>query len=152
MWQGKVHSIHITPTAGAPTQAVEQVHAVPGMGLQGDRYFGPPDSKRPGGGREITLIEMEAIQAVVQEAGIPFTPGDSRRNIVTQGVPLNHLVGLEFRVGQVTLHGVRLCEPCQYLANMTDARLLPALVHRGGLRAEILNEGDIQVGDPITAS
>ena len=67
-------------------------------------------------------------------------------------MPLNHLVGLEFRVGQVTLRGVRLCEPCQYLANMTDARLLPALVHRGGLRAEIINEGDIQVGDPITAS
>ena len=97
MSQGKVHSIHITPTAGAPTQAIEQVHAVPWLGLQGDRYFGPSEDKRPGGGREITLIELEAIQAAAQAAGVPFGPGDSRRNIVTQGVSLNDLVGQEFQ-------------------------------------------------------
>jgi len=151
MWQGKVHSIYITPTAGDPTQPVEQVHAVPSMGLQGDRHFGPSEKKRPGGGRDITLIALEDIQAIVEETGIQFTPADARRNIVTQGLALNDLVGCEFFVGGVALRGVRLCEPCQHLASLTDARLLPALVHRGGLRADIINEGDIRVGDLITS-
>ncbi len=150
MWQGKVHSIYITPTAGAPTQTVEQVRAVPSMGLQGDRHFGPAENKRPGGGRDITLIALEAIQAIVEETGLQFTPADARRNIVTQGVPLNDLVGCKFHLGGVALRGVRLCEPCHHLASLTDARILPALVHRGGLRADILNEGDIHVGDLIT--
>jgi MOSC domain-containing protein YiiM len=96
------------------------------------------------------LIELESLEAVAREEGLQLAAGDSRRNIVTQGVPLNHLVGREFRVGQVTLRGVRLCEPCQHLAGLTQARVLPALIHRGGLRAEIINEGDIRVGDIIT--
>lgn len=152
MLTGKVLSIYITPEAGAPTQAVEQAHVVPGMGLEGDRFFGPAGSgnKRPGSGRDITLIEIEALEAVQQETGIQISPGDARRNIVTRGVPLNTLVGREFQVGQVRLLGVRLCEPCQHLASMTDTRLLPALVHRGGLRADILTDGILRVGDPIT--
>lgn len=148
---GSVIAIYITPTPAAPTQSVEQVRAVPGMGLEGDRYFGPAGEghKRPGAGRAITLIEIEAIQALQSELGVPFTAAESRRNIVTQNVPLNHLVGQEFQIGQVRLRGVRLCEPCTHLADLTDPRVSSALVHRGGLRAEILNEGIIHVGDPI---
>jgi MOSC domain-containing protein YiiM len=152
MWKGSVFSLHITPEAGAPIQSVEQVHAVPGMGLEGDRFFGLSSSghKRAGTGRDITLIESEALEAIQQETGIELPPGEARRNIVTRGVPLNQLVEVEFQVGEVRLRGIRLCEPCQHLASLTDERILPALIHRGGLRADIITEGTIHVGDIIT--
>lgn len=151
MLNGTVHSIHITSQFGKPTHAVEQIHAVPNLGLEGDRYYGPTGvrQKRNGTGRDITLIEIEAIEALQREEGINLTPGEARRNIVTQGIPLNHLVGKEFQVGEVRLRGVRLCEPCEHLASLTQPRVLPALVHRGGLRAEILTNGIIRTGDPI---
>ena len=78
-----------------------------------------------------------------------IAPGDARRNVVTRGVALNHLVGREFRVGGVRLRGVRLCEPCSHLEGLTRPGVLDGLVHRGGLRAQILTEGEIRVGDPI---
>ena len=151
-WTGCVHSIHIAPARGAPTTSVDEVHALPAMGLQGDRHFGrssnDPDSPRPD--REITLIEIEAIEALEREHGISLSPGDARRNIVTRGVALNHLVGREFTVGEVTLRGISLCEPCAHLASLTHEKVLPGLVHRGGLHAQILNEGVVRVGDAIT--
>jgi MOSC domain-containing protein YiiM len=151
MTHSTVHSIFITPQAGSPTRQVESVHAVPGLGLEGDRYFGQAGTgyKRSGTGRDITLIEFEALEAVQCEEGIQLTSGESRRNIITQGVALNPLVGCEFQVGDVRLRGVRLCEPCRHLAGLTEERVLPALVHRGGLRAEILTDGYIHTGDPI---
>lgn len=147
MFTGKILSIHITPTEGQAMQSVESVQAVAGRGLQGDRYF----SEKHDPARQVTLIESEAIQAVQREASIALASGDSRRNLVTQGVPLNHLVGKEFYVGKVQLRGIRLCEPCKHLSEMTQPGVLPALVHRGGLRAEILSSGIIQIGDIIGA-
>jgi len=76
-------------------------------------------------------------------------PGDARRNIVTRGVPLNHLVGKEFTLGGVTLRGVRLCEPCTHLEGLTEKGVLTGLIHRGGLRAQIIKDGTIRVGDAI---
>lgn len=151
MLTGTVHSIHITSQFGDPTHPVKEIHAVPNLGLEGDRYFGPGGvgQKRAGSGRDITLIEIEALEALQHESDIALAPGDARRNIVTQGVPLNHFVDKEFHVGEVRLRGVRLCEPCQHLAGLTQPRVLPALVHRGGLRAEILTDGYIRTGDPI---
>ena len=128
-------------------QSVESVQAETGKGLQGDRYYSK--GEKPDPARQVTLIESEAIQAVQHEASISLTPGASRRNLVTQGVPLNHLVGKEFYVGKVKLRGIRLCEPCKHLSEMTQPGVLPALVHRGGLRAEILTSGKIQIGDII---
>jgi MOSC domain-containing protein YiiM len=153
MFRGKILSIHITPAEGQAMQSVESVEAVAGGGLQGDRYFLGTGtySDKPDPARQVTLIENEAIQAVQHEASILLEPGDSRRNLVTQGVPLNHLVGKEFYVGKVQLRGIRLCEPCKHLAGMTQPGVLPALVHRGGLRAEILTSGKIQIGDIIGA-
>lgn len=146
-----VISIYITPVPGKPTHSVPLVKAVPGLGLEGDRYFGLPGTghKRSGSGREITLIEIEALEALEREEGYHLAPGEARRNLVTRGVDLNDLVGREFQVGAVTLRGIRICEPCNYLAEMTDARVLSGLTHRGGLRAEILTAGKISVGDPI---
>jgi MOSC domain-containing protein YiiM len=151
MQKGKVEFIYISPKHGDPTISVEQVHAVPGLGLEGDRHFVLDNigNKPSGEGREITLIETEAIEAMQQEYGVKLTPSQTRRNIITRGLPLNELVGREFIVGEIRLRGVRLCEPCQYLAKRTDLRIFPAMVHRGGLRAEILSDGIIHVNDLI---
>lgn len=151
MTSGRVVSIHIAPERGAPTTSVGQVRAIPGKGLVGDRHFGrsegDPDAARPD--REITLVEVETIEALAREYSVCLEPGDVRRNIVTRAVALNHLVDRQFTVGEVTLIGLRLCEPCAHLADLTHERVLGGLVHRGGLRAQILTEGVIHVGDPV---
>ncbi len=154
MITGQIVSIHIAPAAGEPTVPVTEVHAVPGKGLEGDRYFERTGtySSKPKEGRELTLIESEAIEGIQREQGITLAGGDSRRNLVTRGVALNHLVGREFRVGNVTLLGAELCEPCMHLEGMTQPGVMRALVHRGGLRARILTEGTIRVGDKVSDS
>lgn len=131
--------------------SVEQVRAVAGQGLEGDRYFTQTGtySKKPRPDREVTLIEIEAIEALKRDHGIELDPGASRRNIVTRGVPLNHLVGRKFRVGQATLLGQRLCEPCAHLEGLSTKGVMRGLIHRGGLRAQILTGGTIRVGDPV---
>jgi MOSC domain-containing protein YiiM len=151
MWQGKVEAIHVAGEATNLPQAVAQVRAVRGRGLEGDRYyFGTGTySKHPGDGREVTLIEAEAIEALASESKIDLPAGTSRRNIVTRGVPLNHLVGRRFRIGDVLLEGTRLCEPCAHLGALTGKGVVPGLLHRGGLRTVIVEEGTIHVGDPI---
>ena len=118
MWKGSVVAIYLAPNARQPMAAVEQVHAVPGKGLEGDRYFDRTGtfSSKHGPDREVTLIEIEVIDALERDYSIEISPGDARREIVTRGVPLNHLVGREFQVGAVLLRGIRLCEPCSHLA------------------------------------
>jgi len=152
MWQGSVVSIHITTAAGQPMETVPEARAVAGRGLEGDRYFAGTGyySDKPGeGGRELTLIETETLEAL-PALGVKLSAAESRRNIATTGVPLNHLVGREFQVGAVRLRGTRLCEPCRYLDGLTQVGAMAALIHRGGLRAKILNDGLIRVGDTIT--
>jgi MOSC domain-containing protein YiiM len=95
------------------------------------------------------LIEAEAIEAFGHEFQIDFDLGASRRNIVTRGVPLNHLVGKEFWIGEVKARGIKLCEPCSHLQRLSHPKVLPGLVHRGGLRAQILTEGTIRVGQTV---
>lgn len=151
MWQGSVVSIHITAAAGLLMESVPEAHAVAGRGLEGDRYFtgtGYYSDKLGKGGRELTLIETETLDAL-PALGVKLSAAESRRNIATTSVPLNHLVGREFRVGAVRLRGTRLCEPCRYLDSLTQAGAMAALIHRGGLRAQILNDGLIRVGDTI---
>ena len=156
MFRGTVVSIHIAEKAGAPTEQRESVEAIAGRGLQGDRYFDGIASgywsKHPGAGRQITLIESEAIESLGREKNIAIAPGAARRNLVTRGVPLNHLVGREFQVGEVRLRGTRLCEPCDYLEGLTTKGVLTGLIHRGGLRADIVTGGTIRVGDTISES
>lgn len=153
MRAGAVISIHIAPSASQPTTSLKEVKVVAGRGLEGDRYFQKAGtySNRPGPDREVTLIEIEAIEALKRDHGIDLTPGNSRRNIVTQGIALNHLIGREFIVGEVTLKGIRLCEPCTHLEGLTQKGVLTGLIHRGGLRAQIIKDGTIRIGDPIEA-
>lgn len=150
MFQGSVVSIHIAPSAEAGMVPLAEVTAVAGKGLDGDRYFnheGSFSANRPD--QELTLIEEEAIEAFRLDTGEEFAPGASRRNITTRGVPLNHLVGREFLIGEVRARGIKLCEPCSHLARLTTRSVLPGLVHRGGLRAQILTDGVIRAGDPV---
>jgi MOSC domain-containing protein YiiM len=132
-------------------RSVDRVRAIPGKGLEGDRYFDATGtySDKPGPGREVTLIESEAIDAMARDNGITIPAGAARRNVVTRETPLNHLVGKEFEVGRVHLLGIRLCEPCSHLESLTRKGIIAGLVHRGGLRAQILTAGEIRVGDPI---
>jgi len=160
MWDGRVVSLHVAKEAAAPMESVAEVRAVPGRGLEGDRYYlgtGFYSKKSSPGGREVTLIEVESVEALDggirnsdgDRYGIKLSAMDSRRNIATSGVPLNHLVDHEFWVGSVRMRGTRLCEPCRHLDELTQAGVMAGLVHRGGLRAEILNEGLIRVGDGV---
>ncbi len=150
-WRGVVSAMHIAQEAAGAMLSVSEIRAVPGQGLEGDRYFRKTGtySTRPGAGREVTLIEAETYDAIAQEAGIVLAPGASRRNITTRGVPLNHLVGRQFRVGEVLLEGVRLCEPCGHLESLTQTGVREGLIHRGGLRARIVTDGTIRIGDVI---
>jgi MOSC domain-containing protein YiiM len=143
MFEGKVISISIAGEMGAPMQDLQEVRALAGRGLEGDRYL---DAEH---GTQATLIAAEAIDAMAEEAGYAITYSEARRNIVTRDVPLNDLLDKEFKVGEVMMRGIRLSEPCEHLASLTDQRILRGLVHRAGLKAEILNDGVIRVGDPV---
>jgi len=148
---GMVVSIHIAPTGAAAMKSTKQVAAVLGRGLEGDRYFSHLGtySNDPGTGRHVTLIEIEAIEALKRDYDIDLPPALTRRNIVTRSMPLNHLVGCKFKIGEVTLRGTRLCEPCSHLEKLTRPGVIRGLIHRGGLRAEIIVGGMIQVGNKI---
>lgn len=132
--------------------SVAEINAIAGKGLEGDRYFRKTGSysKTPGSGREVTLIESEAIEALKREYQVEIDPAQARRNIVTRGVALNHLIDQEFTVGTVVLRGTRLCEPCSHLEKLTVKGALRGLIHRGGLRADIVHGGMIRVEDEIT--
>lgn len=128
------------------------VRAVPGRGLEGDRYFlgtgtFSPQPQKPD--FELTLMEQEQIEAFARSSGLPFTAAHARRNVITEGLDLNALVGREFHLGEVLIRGLRLCEPCNYLAKISFPETLKGLVHRGGLRAQILSAGTIRVDDTI---
>jgi MOSC domain-containing protein YiiM len=147
-----VIALFIGDSPSKPLRTVVQALAVAGHGLEGDRKFrreGLPPAKN-GPDRELTLIESEAIEAVNRDYGIELASIEARRNVVTRGVALNHLVGIRFRVGAAIVEGLRLCEPCTYLESLTRKGVREALVHRGGLRARILEGGTIRLGDPIS--
>ncbi len=151
-WTGTLEALFIAPEAKAPMQPVEAVRAVPGRGLEGDRYWKGEGafSRWPGPLREVTLIAAESLEAAEAEFDVAVRAGEHRRNLVVRGVPLAELKKQAFFVGEVRLRGVRLCAPCQYLVRVTgQAAIFDALVGRGGLRAEILGEGTLRVGDSV---
>ncbi|HVD56934.1 MAG TPA: hypothetical protein VNC17_08815, partial [Thermoleophilaceae bacterium] len=137
--EGRVEAIAVARAAEAPMQLVDEALARAGRGLEGDRYFNGAGtfSNPASSGHDLTLIEAELLEAITLRSG--HTPGalDARRNLVTRGIDLNALVGRQFTVGEVGCVGRRLCEPCAHLERLTEVGLLRALVHRGGLRADI---------------
>ena len=146
---GRVEAIWIAEVAGAPMRSLDRVEAVAGVGLAGDRYAtgGGHWSPIRRSGDVLTIVEGEVVDAVVARHGIGR--GDTRRNIVTRGVRLDDLIGCQIRVGAVRCRVLRRCEPCSYLDGLLGASVLADLVHRGGVRVEILVGGRITVGDAI---
>jgi MOSC domain-containing protein YiiM len=150
---GRVESIHLAAAAGEPMRSVERVRAIAGVGLEGDRYatrtgHWSPNTKVD---RDVTLIAAEEIERLGAEFGVEVSLGESRRNVTTRGIDVNGLVGRRFRIGDVLCVGTRLCEPCQYLTDLLGKPILAPLVHRAGLRARILADGEISVGDEVVA-
>ena len=148
----KITDIFIAKSPASPAVAQQRARAVPGRGLEGDRYFNgigtfSPHPQKPD--FEITLIQKEHVEMFASSSGVAFTAKDARRNLVTLGADLNSLVGREFRIGSVLIRGLRLCGPCNYLAKQTSPEVLRGLLHKGGLRAQILTEGEIRVGDSL---
>lgn len=136
---GVVERIHVSPEKHELPKAVETVE-VTAEGVRGDRYFGA---------RNLTLIEAEALEGLLEDTGIELSAAESRRQVLTRGVRLNDLVGRRFSVGEVECVGEEWCEPCSHLQAMTQPGVLRGLVHRAGLRADIVSGGRIAVGDRV---
>lgn len=148
---GEVISIQIAPNAEDTLKNLEQVNAVEGKGLEGDRYYNRTGtySDKHDESREATFIESEALEALASDYHVELKGAESRRNISTRGVALNHLVGKQFKVGEATFRGIRLCEPCTHLEEVCGKHVRKGLIHRGGLRAQIVKSGLIHVGDQV---
>ena len=147
MESGVVEGIYVSEKARRLPSSAESARIVAGQGLEGDRYFLGKGSFSHwrGTGRALTLVEAEALEDV----GLEFAA--SRRNVVTRGVSLNDLVGRRFRVGGVECLGRRLCEPCRHLEKLEGDGLMRSLAGRGGLRADVLSDGAVAVGDAVVS-
>ncbi len=153
---GSVLGIYIAPAAAAAMQELQRARVVAGRGIEGDRYFdgrGYYSDVRPLTGRRLTLIDVGDLEALERETGIVLGPHECRRNLITRGIRLEHLIGRRFRVGEIECYGERLCPPCGYLEKVTGKRgVNKGLTDRGGIRAEILLDGEIATGDVICLS
>jgi hypothetical protein len=151
--RGLVEAVAIAAHATAPMQLVPSAQALAGRGLAGDRYAvkaGTFSSETATArGYDLTLIEAEVLDELVLPGGRRLAYADARRNVVTRGVDLNGLVGRRFRIGDVECLGQRLCEPCAHLERLTEPGTLKGLIHRAGLRADILSDGAIAPGMTI---
>jgi len=148
---GTVEAVLLAPFAEASLVRVDSARAIAGRGLEGDRYAAGQGTFGGGKGYDLTLIEAEALEALAAEHGIDLTAGEARRNVVTRGIALNALVGRRFRVGEVECRAERLAEPCSHLEQLTRPGVLRGLVHRAGIRADVLSDGEIGPGDPVVA-
>jgi MOSC domain-containing protein YiiM len=150
-WRGELLNIHIAQQASAPMVTLSQVRLVAGIGLEGDRYATGLGtySKRPHIDRQATLIEVETLEALARDRDVELAPHEHRRNLTTRSVPLNHLVGQYFRIGDCVLYGGRLNVPCLYLENLVGKRIFKALLNRSGLNCRIIVGGIIRTHDRI---
>lgn len=147
-----IREILIAGSPASPMSSRAEVRAIAGRGLEGDRYFAGSGTFSPSPQKpdfEVTLIEWERVDTFARESGLMFTTAHARRNLVTEGVDLNALAGREFRIGGALIRGIRLCEPCNHLAKTSFPETLKGLVHKGGLRAQIVESGTIRTGDRI---
>src|SRR5438270_4115682 len=144
---GRVEGIFVASEHGELPALVERVQARAGCGLEGNRYYWADGDAPPG--RAVTLVAAEAMEALASEGDVSIEPAATRRNVLTRGIDINELVGKRFHIGAVECVGVELCEPCAHLESMTQPGAIKALVHRAGLNADILNDGEISVGDSV---
>jgi MOSC domain-containing protein YiiM len=149
---GTVELIVLASEAEGPMRSVSTAEAVEGRGLLGDRYERKAGTfSKPGGhSYDLTLVEAEALEELSAK-GVELAPIEARRNLVVRGIALDELIGRRFRVGEVECYGQRRCEPCSHLQRLTQPGVLRGLVHRGGLRADVLSSGRIRTGDSVAA-
>ena len=150
--QPKVLAIHVAPERGGPLVALEQAKLVPGRGIEGDHHHARPNGDPAS---EVTLIEAETVEAFNGDTGLQIEAAETRRNIVTEGVDLNHLVGKRFAIGDTLLEGIEPCDPCASLGrrlatgSVSAPSIVRELANRGGLRARVVEGGTVTPGAQI---
>ena len=150
VWQGSVAGIFVAPQSAAEMTALSQVRAFADRGLEGDRFFRDSWNAVNRSDKAVSFIEDEVLQLAARELGLESIAQKTRRNIVTRGVPLIELLHREFTVGGVLMRGIRLFEPCGHLVKVSKLPgIFKALDHRSGLKAAILSNGVIRLGDDI---
>ena len=150
-WNGSVVNLFIAPKSAGPMIPVAQVRALADRGLEGDRFFRESwaAAKRPD--KAVSLIEAEVLEMAASEYQVTIAGDQTRRNIITRGVPLIKLLDREFMIGTVLMRGIRLFEPCAHLEKVSQiSGIFRALENRSGLKAAILSDGVIQIGDSVT--
>ena len=151
---GTIVSIFIAPAEGAELISLAEAELHAGKGIVGDHHYSESNTDPD---KELTLVEVEQIERANAETGLSIRPGETRRNVVTQGISLNELVDREFTIGTVRARGIELCEPCRWVGELfateqvSTPKVVASLVGRGGLRARILENGTIRVGDTLRA-
>jgi MOSC domain-containing protein YiiM len=152
-WQGVVKFLHLTPRAFLPMQSFAKVSLVAGRGIEGDRYMIGNEagfySHKPEEGRQITLFEVETLEALARDVKVSLLPAEHRRNVTVQGVPLNHLVGRQFWLGETLLEATRLSIPCRHIEEIVNKVIFDVLINRSGLNCKILQGGTVSVGDVV---
>lgn len=145
-WQGELLHIHVASNAAAPMEELREARLVAGIGIEGDRYATGLGtySKKQHLDRQVTLIEIEVLEAIARDRGIELAPSEHRRNLTTRGVPLGHLVGQYFRVGDCVLYGGRMNVPCLYLETLLGKKVFKPLLNRSGLNCRIVIGGIIR--------
>jgi len=145
-WQGELLHIHVASNAAAPMEELREARLVAGIGIEGDRYATGLGtySRKPHLDRQLTLIEIEVLEAIARDRGIELAPSEHRRNLTTRGVPLGHLVGQYFRVGDCVLYGGRMNVPCLYLETLLGKKVFKPLLNRSGLNCRIVMGGIIR--------
>lgn len=150
-WRGELLHIHVAPKASAPMETLPEARLVAGIGIEGDRYASRLGtySKNHHIDRQVTLIEVEVLEALARDRGIELAPHEHRRNLTTRGVPLGHLVGHYFRIGECVLYGGRLNVPCMYLENLLSKKVFKPLLNRSGLNCRIIVGGTVRAHDRV---
>ena len=150
-WAGELIWIHVADGASAPMRPLAEARLLAGVGIEGDRYATRRGtySPKPHIDRQVTLIEEETLEALARDHGIALAPHEHRRNLTTRGVPLNHLVGCYFKVGDCVLYGGRLNVPCRYLEDLLGKKVFKPLINRSGLNCRVVLGGTVRRGDPI---
>jgi MOSC domain-containing protein YiiM len=152
-WIGIVRHLHVTPRAFLPMRSMPELRLIEGKGVEGDRYMiGREEgfySNKPEEGRQITLFEFETLMALRRDANIDLAPEEHRRNVTVEGVPLTHLVGRQFWLGETLLEATRLSIPCRHIEEITGKAIFDPLINRSGLNCKILTGGTVRVGDAV---
>ena len=152
-WSGVVCHLHITARAFLPMRAMAELKLIEGIGIEGDRYMiGREEgfySPKPEEGRQVTLFEIETLNALKRDHNIDLAPSDHRRNVTVEGVPLTHLVGKKFWLGETLLEATRLSIPCKHIEEITGKAIFDPLINRSGLNCKILKGGTVRVGNTV---